>query len=599
MSGKVSRRSATQEIKARLNIADIVRRYVNLERHGNRWVAPCPFHQETKPSFSVNEEEGFFHCFGCQASGDIFDFYAQINGLEFRETLEQLAEEAGVKLEAHKGGSDSGSSGETTQTRRTFLKMYELAAGYYARNLNTPDGAACREYIEKRRLAPEIIESFGLGWSSRGWQGLADTLKRASFLPAMSVKAGLLSPSDRGSPYDRFRGRMMFPIKNLTGHTIAFGGRIIDPQEDAAKYINSADSLIYKKGDHLYGLFQARRTISAKKFAMLTEGYMDVLTLHQYGYTNACGVLGTALTPEQVKRLAGFCSTLELLFDGDGPGRKAALRGAEMAIAKGMRCKVVLMPEGEDIDSLLHESGPETFEKLRASAPDGLDFCIRMLSGESPREAVEWVKNFLRQVEQPELLSAYISKLARGLDLDEASLRRNLPGASSSSGSGAGKREEGPAVGVPPSVRPGMEHIPDRGMEVELIRYVVRNPHHVPVLREHGAELLLGTAFFRELWAKIATAAPEYAADDVFSNLADKHREFWVATRMNSPVHGTDELEKREQELAEICERLDTIASERQGKTCLQAIRQTSSGDDYDVALLNALQEAVRRKHGN
>lgn len=591
MSATYSGRSATREIKARLNIVDIVRRYVNLQRHGNRWVAPCPFHQETKPSFSVNEEEGFFHCFGCQASGDIFDFYARVNGLEFRETLEQLAEEAGVKLESFKGKTEGDTSG-TTETRRTFLKMYELASGYYARNLVTPDGKDCRDYLAARRLAPEIVGSFGLGWSSKGWQGLADTLRRAGYAPDASVKAGLLSASDRGSPYDRFRGRLMFPIRNLSGHAIAFGGRIIQPDEDAAKYINSADSLIYKKGDHLYGLFQARRTISAKKFAMLTEGYMDVLTLHQYGYTNACGVLGTALTPEQVKRLSGFCSSLELLFDGDGPGRKAALRGVEMAVARGMRCKVVLMPEGEDIDSLLHGSGPEAFEALRDSAPEGLDFCIRMLHAESPREAVTWVKNFLRQVEQPELLPGYISKLARGLDLDEAGLRQGL-----AAPEGAVSR---PALSA--AKMPGQEHLPERGFAVELIRYVVRNPHHLPVLREHGAELLLGNAFFREVWAHIDACAPGYGADDVFSRLADKHKEFWVVTRMNGPASRTedetDDPEKLKQELLEICERLDNVGAERQGKTCLAAIRQTSSGDEYDVELLNALQEAVRRKHG-
>lgn len=593
MSGGYSGRSATQAIKARLNIADLVRRYVALQRHGSRWVAPCPFHQETKPSFSVNEEEGFFHCFGCQASGDIFDFYARINGLEFREALEHLAGEAGVTLEA-RGGKSAKDSSDVAQTRRTFFSMYELAAGYYARNRNSPEGAACREYIAKRRLAPEIQEQFGLGWSSRGWQGLAGTLKRAGFSADAAVQAGLLSPSDRGAPYDRFRGRLMFPIKNLTGHTIAFGGRIIDPEEDAAKYINSADSPIYKKGDHLYGLFQARRAISAKKFAMLTEGYMDVLTLHQYGYANACGVLGTALTPEQIKRLAGFCSTVELLFDGDGPGRNAALRGAAMAAAKGMRCKVVLLPEGEDIDSLLHESGAGAFEKLRESAPDGLDFCIRTLAGESPREAVEWVKNFLRQVEQPELLSAYVSKLARGLDLDEAGLRRDLPVSGMAAGSG-----NSPVVTRNPSFsRPGMEHVPDRGMEAELIRYVVRNPRHFPVLRDHGAELLLDAAFYRELWARIAAAAPGYAAEDVFSNLADAQREFWVTTRMNGPAPSADEPEKQERELAEICDRLDGIASERQSKTCLQAIRQTSSGAEYDIALLKAMTEAARRKHG-
>lgn len=587
-------RSATQEIKARLNIADIVRRYVTLQRHGSRWVAPCPFHQETKPSFSVNEEEGFFHCFGCQASGDIFDFYARINGLEFRETLEQLAEEAGVRLESYKGKEDSGGGAETARSRRAFLKMYELASGYYARNLAGPDGAACREYLAQRRLAPEIIESFGLGWSSQGWRGFADTARRAGFTPEVAVEAGLLSASDRGAPFDRFRGRLMFPIKNLSGHTIAFGGRIINPAEDAAKYINSADSLIYKKGDHLYGLFQARRSISAKKSVMLTEGYMDVLTLHQFGYTNACGVLGTALTPEQVKRLAGFCSNLELLFDGDGPGRKAALRGVEMAVARGMRCKVVLMPEGEDIDSVLHASGPEAFEKLRDGAPEGLDFCIRMLSGESPREAVAWVKNFLRQVEQPELLPAYVSKLARGLDLDEASLRQNLP----ASGERAGRPEPHGANPASGGSSSGSARAPERGIAAELVRYAVRHPHHVPVLREHGAELFLGNTFFRELWTHIAANEPDFAADDIFSGLADMYKEFWVTTRMNAPATGKDEAENTERELEEICERLRVLGSERQGKSCLQAIRQTSSGDEYDVELLKAMTEAVRRKHG-
>ena len=577
------RGSATQAIKARLNIADIVRRYVTLRRVGNRWVAPCPFHQETKPSFSVNEEEGFFHCFGCQASGDLFDFYARINGLEFRDALEQLAEEAGVRLDER---APDGATAKTAQTRRTALKMYELASGYYARNLAGQDGAQCREYLEKRRLTQETIESFALGWSSTEWKGLADTLRRSGFSQDEAVAIGLLSASDRGSPYDRFRGRLMFPIRSLSGQTIAFGGRIIAPDEDAAKYINSSDSLLYKKGDNLYGLFQARRTISAKKSVMLTEGYMDVLTLHQFGYTNACGVLGTALTAEQVKRLANFCSDLELLFDGDGAGRKAALRGVEMAMTKGLRCRVVLMPDGEDIDSILQNRGPEAFEALRAGALDGLDFCIRALSGGSPRDAVEWVKNFLRQVEQPELLSPYVSKLARGLDLDELELRRNLP---------VGGHAPTPAQASAPA-RPGALKL-----EGLLLDYLVRNPGSLPKLRDHGAELVLSHPFARTLWAAVAAAAPEFSADMIFGNLADKGKEFWIKHRMAGPSGGdiaNKEPEKAEQELSDICARLDAIGLERQGKACLQALRQTSSGEDYDVALLNALQEAVRRKHG-
>jgi DNA primase len=225
----------------------------------------------------------------------------------------------------------------------------------------------------------------------------------------------------------------MFPIKSLAGYVVAFVGRLIAEEAPtlftapfSGKYLISADSPVFKKGDYLYGLLQARRTICAKKSVMLTEGYMDVLTLHQYGYTNACGILGTALTPEQVKHLGVFCSTVEFIFKGDAPGRKATLLGVEKLLAKGMRCRVVLLPEGEDIDSFLCDSGPAAFESLRKSALDGFDFCIRMLQAEAPREAVAWAKNFLRQVELPEILPGYVSKLARGLNLDEFTLRDGI-----------------------------------------------------------------------------------------------------------------------------------------------------------------------------
>ncbi len=572
-----SRGSATQAIKARLNIADVVRRYVALQRAGNRWVAPCPFHQETKPSFSVNEEEGFFYCFGCQASGDLFDFYARINGLEFKEALEQLAEEAGVKLEEARGGGQAGT--QDTEFRRAALKMHELASAYFVRTLQGREGEECRAYIDRRRLAPEIVESFALGWSTREWRGLADTLRRSGFSPEQAAKAGLLSASDRGgAPYDRFRGRLMFPIRSLSGQAIAFGGRII-ADEDTAKYINSADSPLYKKGDHLYGLFQARRSISVAKSVMLTEGYMDVLTLHQFGYGNACGVLGTALTPEQVRRLAGFCSDLELLFDGDNAGRKAALRSCEMVLTKGLRCRVVLLPEGEDIDSLLHQSGREGFESLRKSAPEGLEYCVRALNALAPREAVDWAKNFLTKVELPELLPRYSSTLARGLGLDESALRKGIAPAQET---GRPKRESAPAP-----AKAGMDP------EMQLVRFVVWFPQHLPRLRGHGAEALLTQDWARALWEKIAAAAPEYNQDEILRTLTDKEKAFWVQHRMTRPP-----AENEEEQVIEVCESIQRMCREMQKKSCIQALRRTSTSGEYDLELLKAMHETVRRSHG-
>lgn len=201
--------------------------------------------------------------------------------------------------------------------RRQLLKIHEIAAAHFTENLSGRDGAECRDYMARRGISEEVAKLFGLGWSRRDWQSLAEVLRRAGFSESMGVEAALLGKSERGRAYDRFRGRLMFPIRSLSGNVIAFGGRII-ANEDEAKYINSSDSQLYKKGEHLYGLQQARRAIATGKPAMLTEGYMDVVTLHQFGYSSAVGVLGTAFTPEQVKRISGFTSHVELLFDGDG-----------------------------------------------------------------------------------------------------------------------------------------------------------------------------------------------------------------------------------------------------------------------------------------
>lgn len=570
------RTSATREIKARLNIIDIVKRYVDLRRMGNRWVAPCPFHQETKPSFSVNEDEGFFYCFGCQAAGDVFDFYSRINGLEFRETLEQLAQEAGVTLSDVR--ADPKASAER-DLRKKALRMYEVAVRHYQANLAGANGAACRNYLTGRKLAPEIIEGFELGWSLPEWEGVAAALRRAGFSAKDGVDAGLLVGKERGGGYDRFRSRLMFPIKNLSGQTIAFGGRIIG-DEDAAKYINSSDSPLYKKGDNLYGLFQARRGISAQKFAILTEGYMDVLTLHQFGYSNACGVLGTALTPEQVRRLAGFCSHLELIFDGDGPGRKAALRACEMVLAKGMACRVVLLPDKEDIDSLLQNEGKAAFEDVRRFAPEGLDFCIRTLSAGSPREALEWVKSFIAAVEQPELVSRFISRLSQGLGLDEREMRKGLENKLSASGGKAAAAVDAPLVA------------PKDALDRRIMSFVVRCPQHLPSLGDSGAMLLLSQGWALSLWEKIAACGPDYDSDDVLRSLDDKEREFWWHHR----VKEAPPLETQDVELADICATAAAHLSSRQDKACKQALMQEPDKNSYDPDVLKALNETLLRK---
>lgn len=572
-------KDAIRAIKERLNIVDVVRRYVELKRNGPRWVAPCPFHQETKPSFSVNEDQGMFYCFGCHASGDIFDFYGRINGLDFKESLEQLAAEAGISIE--RGPGNARRQGEERQrrtARQQMLRMYELAAGHFGAALHSPEAAQCREYIEKRGLSEEIVQRFGLGWARREWQSLADALRRADFDVRLAVDAGLLGLSGNGRPYDRFRGRLIFPIKSLSNQIIAFGGRII-ADEDEAKYINSADTPIYKKGEHLYGLAQARRGITTKGRVLLTEGYMDVLTLHQFGYDNAVGVLGTALTPEQIKRLSGFASQLTLLFDGDRAGRKAALRSCEMLLTRGLSCSVVLMPEGEDIDSLLRGAGVEAFESLQAKAPDGLRFCVDVLKALAPRETVDWARNFLRQVEMPELVSPYASRLAGHLQLEESELRRGL----------AAQRinhKGRPEGKTPPGLRTRQNM-----RDVQIMIYAVRYPERLGDLRAMGADLVLQSASARQFWDIIE----EWGADEAPYHLNERQKNFWFAQRgaESAPRDNGD------RELEFLRRHLDTYYESAQKTSLSAALRvNTGTGDfEADLDYLRALQETLEKGH--
>ena len=303
---------------------------------------------------------------------------------------------------------------------------------------------------------------------------------------------------------------------------------------------------------------------------------MDVLTLHQFGYTNACGVLGTALTPEQVHRLAGFCSDLELIFDGDAPGRKAALRAAEMVLVKGLRCRVVLLPQGEDIDSLLQEKGKDAFETVRSRSPEGLDFCIRTLADTfAPKDALEWVQSFLARVEQPELLSSYVSRLGRGLDLDERALRDRLP----------------KAKGAAPVAAPARAKT-SNPLERHILKFIVRFPHRLPDLEEAGALLMISHPRAVALWNKVAAAGPEFEPEEVLGRLDDKEKEFWGKTRVVEAPPPDHELT----ELEDICAGIAKECRDKQEKACLQALRRTAAGDNYDPDLLKAMNETIRKR---
>ncbi len=526
--------SDTLRIKEKLNIVDIVRRYVDLKSVSGRWMCACPFHQETKPSMSINETEGFFYCFGCQASGDLIDFYMRINGLDFREALEELAKEAGIELSGRTAPDPQAEI--RRQEKKIFLNMHTHAKKYFQKNLVHASCSFVKEYLQTRGLSPETIETFGLGASSEDWHGLDNYLQAQGFSSAQGVSAGLLSSNEKGDIYDRFRARLMFPIQNLSGQVIAFGGRII--HEDGPKYLNSSDSLIYKKGEHLYGLFQARKTISISRKVLLTEGYMDVLSLHQFGYKDACGVLGTALTPEQVKRLAGFCTCVNLLFDGDAPGRKAALRSAEMILLAGVKCTVILMPDGEDVDSILQTQGKKGLEQLLAQAEDGLSFATSMVRDEfAPKDAMAWATGFLKKLSEPALLAWYLPRLAGGLGLSEAELR------SVSIQTPKTQQFQTPAQTGQTQAKRHIE--PEDEHDRKLLGFPIQYPEYMEDLESRGFVSILVTSWGKALWEKMV----KYHRQDIVSYLTDGEKKIWVQHRISKKTYFlTGEALKKEWE---------------------------------------------------
>jgi len=575
-------RSGVEAVKARINISDIVRRYVDLKPVSGRWMGACPFHQETKPSMSVNDEEGFFYCFGCQASGDVIDFYGRINGLDFRESLEQLAAEAGIEL-SHVPHDPH--AAERKARKQLLIDMHDEAKQWFQRNLSVAAGDHCRRYLSNRGMTQEMIGKFALGYSPEDWHGLDNFLKSRGRAPEQGVEAGLLSKNEKGNIYDRFRGRLIFPIQNLSGRVIAFGGRVIT--EGEPKYLNSSDTPIYKKGDHLYGLNLARSTMTRTKRAILTEGYMDVISLHQFGYTDSCGVLGTALTPDQVKRLAGFVSRVDLIFDGDGAGRKAAMKSSRMILLQGVACRVVLMPEGEDVDSLLQSRGGDGLEACMNEAPDGLTFCMNTLRADhAPRDIMAWAKSFLSDLSDASLRAYYLPRLANGLGLSEADFRRDAGAAPPQRNTQQQPRRPQP-VSQPAGMGVGKDDKDDR----YFLRFPIQYPDYVPALAERGFARILRSDWARAFWEKLVNTQPGRAS----SLLNDQEKSFYYRCReeMRANILSGRELL---QEWNHICEKISSGQKTMDEKQLTEAIRQAQqSGDTKRAMELLALKESRRR----
>ena len=416
-----------EEIKDRTDIVNLVESYVPLTKKGRNFWGLCPFHLEDTPSFSVSPDKQIYYCFGCHKGGNAINFLMEYEHLSFPEALEKLAERAGIALPEKEM---SPREKQFYDERRKLIAINESAMGYFCDMLSRSPMAL--EYLDRRGISPEMREKFALGYATGSWDGLKLHLKKEGFSEPDMVKAGVISRSESGRFFDRFRNRLMFPIWNEKGKVIAFVGRIIDDSQ-SAKYVNTEETILYHKKNNLYALNFAKGPIRDKEETVLMEGNLDVVSAHQFGVTNAVAPQGTALTEEQVKTLKRYCSRVYLAYDSDNAGKKATLKNMDLLIKHGFRVYVMEMPEGMDPDDVFHKLGLEAWNQQKEKSLSYMEYKIKVVFSSHNKDTAEGKADIVTELgpslfalKDPVERSEYIRRIAEGLDIYEKLLHIDM-----------------------------------------------------------------------------------------------------------------------------------------------------------------------------
>lgn len=441
--------SVTDEVKERLDILEVISSYFQLDKSGRNYKALCPFHSEDTPSFVVFPDSQRWHCFGaCSEGGDVFSFVMKMEGWDFRTTLEELAKQAGVELKPRTPAQAK--AAERAERLRALLAS---AARHYHHVLcDAPEAEGARAYVAKRELNDETVNAFLLGYSLPGWNRTRDYLTQQGYTVEQLLEAGLVAERESGGTYDRFRERLMIPIRDARGRMIGFGARTLDP-EGVPKYINSPQTMLFDKSETLFGLDLARRAVRREDLVVIVEGYMDVMQAHQAGYQNVVAEMGTALTEPQLRQLQRYTQRMVLALDPDAAGVQATLRGVEVATdtlekewepvfdPQGLvgyearldaEMRVLRLPHGQDPDDVIRED-PRRWATLVEEAVSVVDFYLQLLLEDIDLEdtkakagAVDKLLPVLRAVANPVERKDYVQKIARELRVDERAVLTRL-----------------------------------------------------------------------------------------------------------------------------------------------------------------------------
>ncbi|UCC38680.1 MAG: DNA primase [Candidatus Aminicenantes bacterium] len=414
-----------EQIRQAANIIDIASQYTTLRKRGRKFVGLCPFHSEKAPSFTVDDEKQLFHCFGCGAGGDIFTLVKEKENLSFPEALNYLAEKYNIPIPTRKKFSP-----QRQKQNEKLYKINEDTLAFFKKNLfNTQEGHKALDYLKKRNIPEEVIQKLKIGYALNSWDSLLSFFKGKNISADVLEKAGLvLRREKKEGYYDRFRGRIIFPIFDLSGKTVGFGGRTIF--EEDPKYLNSPDTPVYSKGNLLYGLNFCKESIREKGEVILVEGYTDFVALYQEGITNIAAPLGTSLTSQQVSLARRFAQRIIVSFDSDAAGKAAALRAISICFENGAQIRVLILPKDLDPDSFLKKYGPEKYNELIKKSLPGLTFLMDSMLKKAniniPEEKAKVVKEVAKEIEKmPDSVvrSEYLKRASEYLSVDEATFR--------------------------------------------------------------------------------------------------------------------------------------------------------------------------------
>ncbi len=417
-----------EEIKRRADIVELVSEYVTLKKGGKNFLGLCPFHKEKTPSFTVNRDKQIFYCFGCGEGGNILTFLMKMSDMSFPEAVRHLAGKTGVVIPER---VLTRQEKESSSIRNEIGGINKMAAAYFSKNLFSQAGREARDYLTKRGLRDDVIKEFGLGYALDGWRHLRDHFEKAGLSLKLVEQSGLIIPKANGggSFYDRFRRRLIFPIEDVGGNVIAFGGRLIG--EGEPKYLNTSESPVYIKGRNLYGLNRTKEDIRKKGYAILVEGYFDLITLWTYGIRNVVATLGTALTRDHVDLMRRYTSHVIAVFDPDEAGKKALTRSIELFLSGNMHAKGVVLPQGYDPDQYLRANGKDSFMRIIDGAQSLVDYYIQNVIGrgatfEEKRDALRDAVSFIIHIDNIKERDLFIKRVSEKLGLDQELLTKEV-----------------------------------------------------------------------------------------------------------------------------------------------------------------------------